>query len=408
MAYRPQYKNKNGNIVDLPIDAATVNGKTAIVEGDSRLTDARTPKSHTHTKSQITDFPTSLPANGGTADSISNLGVQTAIGNGTKLPLGLQLYEVYNNGYPTSYGNVLNVGGMGDGQLLIGWSGTTGANAPCYVRSRRDSDTVWSAWRQLAFTDEIPSLSGYATQTWVQQQGYLTDFPTVLTGGSQTTTSSADGGSNVYTFTKSDGSTSTFTVKNGSKGSTGATGATGAEGLGIFRSSASTGTGTTSITTSTITIPTGRTIKVGDLIIANSTYSYLYRVTAVNSSTVTVTYLTSLRGATGATGATGGSTFSRTQLKYIAGYTIDIDNASGWDPYAYKQLLIVTDQGAFWWLPDERGNTNVVRDGSYYYWFEYGYTTDDEGIDFGYLEYYRATGTGSASTWNTSIYIFGV
>ena len=49
----------------------------------------------------------------------------------------------------------------------------------------------------------------------------------VLTGGSQTTTSNADGGSNVFTFTKSDGTSATFTVKNGSKGSTGPTGPTG-------------------------------------------------------------------------------------------------------------------------------------------------------------------------------------
>lgn len=49
----------------------------------------------------------------------------------------------------------------------------------------------------------------------------------VLTGGSQTTTSNADGGSNVFTFTKSDGTSSTFTVKNGSKGNTGPTGPTG-------------------------------------------------------------------------------------------------------------------------------------------------------------------------------------
>lgn len=43
----------------------------------------------------------------------------------------------------------------------------------------------------------------------------------------QTTTSSADGGSNVVTVTLTNGTTSTFTVKNGSKGSTGATGAAG-------------------------------------------------------------------------------------------------------------------------------------------------------------------------------------
>ena len=40
----------------------------------------------------------------------------------------------------------------------------------------------------------------------------------------QTTTSSADGGSNVITVTKTDNTTSTFTVKNGTKGSTGAAG----------------------------------------------------------------------------------------------------------------------------------------------------------------------------------------
>ena len=49
-------------------------------------------------------------------------------------------------------------------------------------------------------------------------------------GGSQTTTSSADGGSNVFTFNKSDGTSATFTVKNGSKGSTGAVGPTGPTG----------------------------------------------------------------------------------------------------------------------------------------------------------------------------------
>ena len=48
------------------------------------------------------------------------------------------------------------------------------------------------------------------------------DIPTnYLVGGEQTTTSSADGGSNVFTFTKADGATVTFTVKNGSKGSNG-------------------------------------------------------------------------------------------------------------------------------------------------------------------------------------------
>lgn len=46
----------------------------------------------------------------------------------------------------------------------------------------------------------------------------------------QTTTSTADGGSNIVTVTLTNGSKQTFTVKNGSKGSTGAPGSPGANG----------------------------------------------------------------------------------------------------------------------------------------------------------------------------------
>ena len=46
----------------------------------------------------------------------------------------------------------------------------------------------------------------------------------------QTTTSTEDGGTNVVTVTKTDGTSSTFQVKNGSKGSTGPTGADGKDG----------------------------------------------------------------------------------------------------------------------------------------------------------------------------------
>lgn len=57
------------------------------------------------------------------------------------------------------------------------------------------------------------------------------DIPTdYLVGGEQTTTSAADGGDNVFTFTKADGKTATFTIKNGSKGSVGAAGAVGPQG----------------------------------------------------------------------------------------------------------------------------------------------------------------------------------
>lgn len=52
-----------------------------------------------------------------------------------------------------------------------------------------------------------------------------------ITSVVQTTTSTADGGSNVVTVTLTDGTTSTFTVKNGSKGSQGEKGETGSQGI---------------------------------------------------------------------------------------------------------------------------------------------------------------------------------
>lgn len=55
-----------------------------IKEGDSRLSDARTPKSHTHTKSEISDFPTSMTPTSHTHGNITNAG---AIGSTANLPV---------------------------------------------------------------------------------------------------------------------------------------------------------------------------------------------------------------------------------------------------------------------------------------------------------------------------------
>lgn len=74
------------------------------------------------------------------------------------------IYEVYNNGYPTAYGNIIHLKGMtavGEGELLIGWSGTSGAHAPAFIRSRRDTtDANWSPWAQL-YTSAHPPAEFY-------------------------------------------------------------------------------------------------------------------------------------------------------------------------------------------------------------------------------------------------------
>ena len=105
----------------------------------------------------------------------------------------------------------------------------------------------------------------------------------VLTGGSQTTTSNADGGSNIFTFTKSDGTSSTFTVKNGSKGNTGPTGPTG-PGSTVAGHVGPTGPGHTGPTG-----PKGPTGPTGYMGSVSSTSSQIY-VAGVTSSGASTLY----------------------------------------------------------------------------------------------------------------------
>lgn len=116
---------------------------------------------------------------------------------------------------------------------------------------------------------------------WINLSGNLSDY--LKKGGSQTTTSTADGGSNVYTFT--DGST--ITVKNGSKGSTGAAAT-------WFSGSAVTGTSTTA---KTFTVSGS---KAGDMYL-NTETSNVYKATAANQWV----YLCNIKGPQGTPGNNG-------------------------------------------------------------------------------------------------------
>lgn len=94
-------------------------------------------------------------------NTLVSRGRVTALSGSTQGTAGIQMYEAYNNSYPTTYGNVLHMKGAsaaGEGELLIGWSGTDGAHAPVYVRSRRDTSTAnWSGWAQIYTTAHKPT-----------------------------------------------------------------------------------------------------------------------------------------------------------------------------------------------------------------------------------------------------------
>ncbi|EJJ6390094.1 phage tail protein [Escherichia albertii] len=104
-----------------------------------------------------------LPSDG-TAVSSKNLaskGKVAALTDNMQGETGLELYEVYDNGYPTTYGNIIHLKGKtsaGEGELLIGWSGTSGAHAPAFIRSRRDTTPAnWSLWAQLYTSAHPPA-----------------------------------------------------------------------------------------------------------------------------------------------------------------------------------------------------------------------------------------------------------
>lgn len=124
-----------------------------------------------------TKLQTARNINGVRFDGSGDINIDTLVGRGRVTALtgsnkgtpGIQMYEVYNNGYPTAYGNLLHLGGsaaLGEGELLIGWSGTSGAHAPVFIRSRRDTaDAPWSDWAQVyTARDSIPGVNATGNQ----------------------------------------------------------------------------------------------------------------------------------------------------------------------------------------------------------------------------------------------------
>ena len=124
-----------------------------------------------------TKLQTARNINGVRFDGSGDININTLVGRGRVTALtgsnkgtpGIQMYEVYNNGYPTAYGNLLHLGGataLGESELLIGWSGTSGAHAPVFIRSRRDTaDAPWSDWAQVyTARDSIPGVNATGNQ----------------------------------------------------------------------------------------------------------------------------------------------------------------------------------------------------------------------------------------------------
>ena len=115
---------------------------------------------------------------------------------------GLSMSLAYNNGYPANFGNVISLRGQGDGQIFVGWSGTDGAHAPVYVRSKRDNVTTanWSSWAQFyTSANPQPSVTG-SSGSCTGNSATATKLATARTislTGSVTGSASFDGSANI-------------------------------------------------------------------------------------------------------------------------------------------------------------------------------------------------------------------
>ncbi len=154
-------------------------------------------QSTTGNAATATKLQTARTINGVKFDGSANISIPTITSRGRVTALtdttqgaatGLQMYEAYNNSYPTAYGNVLHMKGAsaaGEGELLIGWSGTSGAHAPVFIRSRRDyADAAWSAWAQVYTSrDSIPGVNATGNQNTTGNAATATKLQTARTIG---------------------------------------------------------------------------------------------------------------------------------------------------------------------------------------------------------------------------------
>ena len=167
---RANHANASGYYTDIaiPFNAASMYYKRilagAVQDGGwVKLLDVKNFTSH------VTPAAIGASASGHTHNAIVSRGNVTCESGVAARPAvaGLSMSQAYNNGYPSTYGNVINLRGTGDGQLFIGWSGTDGAHAPVYVRSKRDNTTSanWSPWAQI-YTSANPQTTMNGLSLW--------------------------------------------------------------------------------------------------------------------------------------------------------------------------------------------------------------------------------------------------
>lgn len=114
------------------------------------------------------------------SNKINSIGKQSKADSESNMVTGLSITECYENGYPTNYGNIINIKSSYNGisQLLCKWIGVNEGDKdmqpPLYYRNKSDNRTDFSKWFQLAFIDDItPQRSGGIVAQSLGANGYV-------------------------------------------------------------------------------------------------------------------------------------------------------------------------------------------------------------------------------------------
>ncbi|APM37387.1 hypothetical protein [Clostridium kluyveri] len=88
-----------GNVTnDAQVKRTEMGAASGVATLDSSGVNAQAPKAHTHTKSQITDFPSSLPANGGNSTTVNNHTANGTPATTEKTDIIKMINEVFQSG----------------------------------------------------------------------------------------------------------------------------------------------------------------------------------------------------------------------------------------------------------------------------------------------------------------------
>ena len=143
-------------------------------------------KTHTHTKAQITDFPTSLPANGGTSSYTNYINYTSRAGKGDGTAQFAQYHGETNNPTNDWYSHIImNHANSGGYYTEI---------AACFhtdsVYFRRQSNGTTYGWKKFAWTSDIPTNNNQLTNGagYITSSGSITGSSGSCTGNAATAT----------------------------------------------------------------------------------------------------------------------------------------------------------------------------------------------------------------------------